>query len=568
MVALFLLSSLLDLLGLGLIGPYVALIANPTGVPDGPGGLILKIALGENMNRLIPALGLVLILTFSIKAYAAIVINSVIIRFGYDQQTRLRIALMTAYQDMPYQDFIRRNSADYIYNIQLLTHQYAGGVIIPGLRSIADAMILFVIVLVLASKSIVGLFAIISLLLATSLLYYGLFQKRLRSDGELSNRAATQMLQAVQEGIAGLKEIRILGKDHAFLSRVKLQAHNYAEFQARSQIIGAIPRHLFEGVLVVVSVSIVTANIMMGNDPSAIMPTLAVFGFAALRLIPAASSISANLLQLRFNRNSIHRLYSDLTSLSGPTRESATGAQAAGPSEFRTLRLEGVKFTYEEGKSLAIDDVSLVILSGESVGVIGASGSGKTTLIDVLLGLLKPSAGSIKYNGRDLETALVDWRANVAYLPQQVFLVDDTLRMNIALGDEDGMIDEDRIIEAIERAQLRELLSQLPAGLNTTLGERGIRLSGGQRQRVALARAFYHRRNVLVMDEATSALDSDTEGEIVEEIRRLKGKVTMIVIAHRASTVEHCDRIYRLEAGRIIDSGPPDLLLHAHTEEK
>ena len=199
-------------------------------------------------------------------------------------------------------------------------------------------------------------------------------------------------------------------------------------------------------------------------------------------------------------------------------------------------------------------NLSIDLHAGESIGLIGTSGSGKTTIVDILLGLLAPTGGSVIYNGDPLQNNLPSWRSQVAYIPQNIFLLDDTLRANIAIGLKED-IDEKKVEKAIKQAQLNDLLQQLPKGLDTVLGERGLRLSGGQRQRVALARAFYFDRDVLIMDEATSALDNETEKEIIEEIRRLKGKKTMIVIAHRLTTVKHCDCIYRLENGKVVDKG-------------
>jgi ABC-type multidrug transport system fused ATPase/permease subunit len=250
----------------------------------------------------------------------------------------------------------------------------------------------------------------------------------------------------------------------------------------------------------------------------------------------------------------VSQLYRDATTLDRLGAEPARGI--AGRSEsFRSLALEDVSFTYPGADAPALDGLSLRINANESVGIVGLSGSGKTTLVDVLLGLLEPQSGKMLYNDRLLAEALSEWRAQVAYLPQQVFLVDDTLRRNVALGVKDDEIDEARLHEALRQASLAELVTQLPAGANTRLGEHGVRLSGGQRQRVALARAFYYGRDVLVMDEATSALDHETEQEIVEEIERLKGRKTVLVIAHRLSTIARCDRIIRLEDGRIVERG-------------
>ena len=195
------------------------------------------------------------------------------------------------------------------------------------------------------------------------------------------------------------------------------------------------------------------------------------------------------------------------------------------------------------------------INAGESIGLIGPSGSGKTTLVDMLLGLLEPQQGNIQYNGEGVKTVLQQWRSQAAYIPQQVFLIDDTLRHNVAFGIDNDEIDNDRLQESLRQSKLIKVVEQLPQGVETILGENGVRLSGGQRQRVALARAFYHGRDILVMDEATSALDDQTEQEIVKEIDQLKGKKTMIVIAHRLTTLKHCNRIYKLENGRVVAVG-------------
>jgi ABC-type bacteriocin/lantibiotic exporter with double-glycine peptidase domain len=223
---------------------------------------------------------------------------------------------------------------------------------------------------------------------------------------------------------------------------------------------------------------------------------------------------------------------------------------------FEVLELRSINYRYTKSSPLVLKDVSIKIKLGDSIGIIGTSGSGKTTLLDVILGLLEPQDGEIIFNGKKVSSdILIGWRSQCAYLPQEVFLIDNSIRRNVALGIKDVDINEKHVLEALRSAQLLEFLEQLPEGLDTILGEHGVRLSGGQRQRVALARAFYHQRNILVLDEATSALDNETEQEIVEEIKYFKGEKTIIVIAHRLTTVHHCDRIFRLENGRIIEEG-------------
>ena len=229
---------------------------------------------------------------------------------------------------------------------------------------------------------------------------------------------------------------------------------------------------------------------------------------------------------------------------------------------FQQIKLNDISFSYSNSPNKILEEISLQINLGDCIGIIGPSGSGKTTLVDLLLGLLSFQEGSIEYNGQLLDSKLEDWQSKVAYLPQEVFIMDETFRSNVALETDETNIDDLKVIKSIKKARLKDFLDQLPQGLNTTLGERGMRLSGGQRQRVALARAFYHEREVLVLDEATSSLDTETEKEIVDEIRHLKGKATMLVVAHRLSTLQYCDRIYELKEGRLIKSGSPEEMLN------
>jgi len=300
---------------------------------------------------------------------------------------------------------------------------------------------------------------------------------------------------------------------------------------------------------------------LFGNNLKALVPTIGFIGMAALRLLPVIHGLSNSLVHLRHNRFAVGWLYTDLIKLKESPKSVCKSYNKSTNGEFHELVLDGIQYFYPESKMPALDQISLRIQEGETVGFIGPSGAGKTTLVDLMLGLLKPSKGSLLYNGEELKGSLSRWQSQIAYLPQQVFLIDNTLRNNVALGINDNEIDDQLVHESLNNASLQEFVDTLPQGIETELGERGVRLSGGQRQRVAIARAFYHGRNVLVMDEATSALDHETESEIVEEIKRLKRKKTIIVIAHRLTTVKHCDRIYCLEKGKIVNSGPPSKIL-------
>jgi ATP-binding cassette, subfamily B, bacterial PglK len=556
LVLLFLGSSLLDVAGIGLIGPYVALVVD-TRVLDGMlGHVIAAIGLPREQRAVLILLGLLLIGIFLLKAIAAIGIRGAIIRFSQNQRVRLQATLMQTYQALPYTEFMRRNSSEYVHAISDLTARFAEVVHI-GLRMVSDGIVAIMILGLLAWQNAPALALLAGLLLAVIFGYDRLFRRNLRSHGERANQAALTMLRGVHEGIEGLKEIRILGKEEHFYRMVHEGAMALARLLTRVLLITLLPRYLLEASMVVFVVTLVVVILLLGQDPQILVPTLGVFGVAALRLAPSANAVSSSLIELRYNRDSIFRLQRDIYVVARSAREPPKLSPETSDG-FRILALDQVEFTYPEACQPALKGLSLEIRAGESIGLIGPSGSGKTTLVDVLLGLLEPQAGQLRYNDRPLKDALSEWRGQVAYLPQQVFLIDDTLRSNVALGVDDTQIDEARLSEALRQARLEELVHQLPDGKHTIIGERGIRFSGGQRQRVALARAFYHRRSVLIMDEATSALDDETESEIIDEIRRLKGQKTIIVIAHRLTTVRYCDRIYRFENGLIVNQGTYD----------
>lgn len=485
---------------------------------------------------------------------------------------------MAAYQDLPYTDYLRRNSSEYIHCIQSLTGLFANGVVAPLLRALSDGIVGLVIICFLAKASPMALILMVAMFCPVLIVYDRVFRRNLRSIGLMANQGSRQVVKGVHEGIEGLKEIRILGKERYFHKMVVSGANDYAASMIRSQTVSTAPKYLLELVLICFVVSLVLVTLRLEDSLQSLAPVLALFGIAALRLLPMVNVFSNGLSQLRFNRNTVSQLYEDLRRLeiiNGSKRSSEACRNGNGLSggsqqdytkeKFTVLDLRNVSFSYPGATRKALCGISLEIRPGESIGLVGSSGSGKTTLVDVLLGLLEPQDGEILYNGVPLRESLGQWRNQIAYLPQQVFLVDNTLRNNVALGEEDLEIDDERVLAALRQARLAELVEQLPKGVNTVLGERGVRLSGGQRQRVALARAFYHGRNVLVMDEATSALDTETEAEIVAEIQRLKGLKTMVVIAHRLSTVQHCDRIYRLENGVIVESGHPATILRIHS---
>jgi len=360
-----------------------------------------------------------------------------------------------------------------------------------------------------------------------------------------------KIIQGVNEGIVGFKEIRVLGKEKYFHKIVSDSSFDYSVNHSKSLLITTAPKYFLELLMVVFIVIIVTVANSSNSAFNHIIPTLAIFGVASVRILPAANIISSFIGMLRYHKDGINKLHDNYTMFNCYSGDSTLTVACSNEKEFHDIDFMNVSFIYKDKSHNVIDNVSFNIKSGEIVGFIGASGSGKTTIIDLMLGLLKPSEGNIKYNGVILEECLSAWWNKVAYIPQDILLLDDSLRSNIALGIDENNVENDKMIEALKSSRLFNFIDQLPEGIETTIGERGMRLSGGQKQRIALARALYHDREVLIFDEATSALDNETEKEIVDEIRYLKGNKTMIIIAHRLNTLQYCDVIYEIENGSI-----------------
>lgn len=553
---LIIFSSILDLLGIGLIAPYIGLIVNPELLSEGETfNFLFRYIENPSLNTILQIIGVALIIIFLIKSFLAIFINKLIFEFTFDHSIKLRTRLMESYQSLPYVQFIKRNSSEFIHNINLGAY-FSQGILNPLLKLVSEGLVCLFILSFLAWENGPALILLVSLLALVIILYDVFFRKKVRDFGRLNNIYSNQILKGVNEGIGGIKEMRILGNERFFSEYVTHVAKQHAVINVKNQIISSLPRYFLEVVLVTFIVLIVMVSIYLGHDLKGILPLLSMFGVAGMRLAPSTSFIINGISQARFGRDAVKILYDDLTSLEESRKNIfENSSKSLKDFDFQELRLENVSFRYPGSNQDALKNVSLTIKAGESIGIIGPSGSGKTTLVDLLLGLLVQTNGKVFYNGKELCNELIPLQAQVAYLPQQVFILDSTLRENVAIGTKESDIDDSRVIEALEKASLGNVLRELPEGLDTRLGEYGVRLSGGQRQRVALARAFYYRRSVLVMDESTSALDNQTEEEIVNEIKGLKGQKTIIAIAHRVSTLRHCSVIYKMVSGEIATSG-------------
>ena len=501
--------------------------------------------------------GSFIIAIFCIKAFVGYVVQKSIVAFSYFQQARLQNRLIKTYQSIPYQFHLQRNSATLVNAIQIYTDSFTTNTLICALRVTANLLILLVLTGLLLVTNPLPLLSMVGFLLIVLFIYDKGIKNSLKQAGKLVADLSSKIIQDINQIISGFMEIRVLGKESFFHDKIQNNIIQYAKANSLKAALQFVPRYLIESVMVIFVVVLSIVFILVKGEAVSVLPILASFTAAGVRLVPSANQVMQGITELRFGVPVLNSLYKELNLMNIFKNESLKNNNTFKPffASFNKLQLKSVTYQYNMAKQSALYQISISIYRGQSIGLIGASGAGKSTLVNVILGLLTPTAGIVTVDDVDIHKNLRAWLDHVAYIPQMIFIMDDTIRRNVAFGIPDEDIQEDRLMKAIKMSRLEEVVKQLPNGLDSLLGEHGIRLSGGQRQRVALARAFYHERDLIIMDEATSALDNETECEIIRSIEALKGQKTLIVIAHRLSTVKHCDVLYRLEQGKIVSYG-------------
>jgi ATP-binding cassette, subfamily B, bacterial PglK len=466
--------------------------------------------------------------------------------------------LLAAYLGAPYAFHFRRNSAALIHRVTDAVHSVFRGVLGSLVNTASEALVVAGIIVILALTA-PGVTAI-AVVVVGGLLLLPLTLSRHATTrwGRAVQQLDTEILQTLQQSLGGVKEVKVIGRESFFLSQFDERVASAARLRSRYVTVAATLRMGVETTFVC-GLLAVSLLLTLRSGGAAALPLLGLYAYAGFRVIPAANRIMLYVTQLRYSRSWIHDLRADLAALPPPVKAATAASE---PIRFaRAIALERVSYTYDGEPEPVLVDVSLGIVKGESIGIVGPSGAGKSTLVDLLLGLLTPTAGRITVDGRDIASALPSWQRHIGYVPQEPFVLDDTVRRNVAFGVRDAEIDDRRVLAALGLAQLADVVAALPDGLDTMLGERGTRLSGGQRQRVAVARALYHEPEVLVFDEATSALDTPTERELIAALEALRGVKTLVVIAHRLTTVRRCDRLAVLRDGRLAAVGPYDDLL-------
>lgn len=562
LLLIFIFTSVVEAIGIGLIGPFLNFAGNPDSIYKIPVlNWIYQSFNLQSSSQFIPVLAIGIAIVFCFKAISYFLAHKYVIEFSFRQKSLLRIKLLNAYLNVPYSFYLKANTASIIKNTILETNKFCWQTLLPLLEFTANLVLVFIMLLLLAKTDML-LLTLTLLVLAPIFLLFFQLRKKMARWGKKMSIAEQEMIRTINHGLGGIKETRIIGCEPYFERRMNWECQQYEKSIIAFSLIQKTPRILIETVLIIFIILFVSlSQIFFQQDIQSITSILAVFSLAAIRLIPAATSAINNMGKMQNSSYALDALCFDLKTIEEQNKFKLQSLIAEPVENNRAMsfksqiEINNLTYTYPDLSEPAIKDVSLKIDRGDSIALIGKSGAGKTTLVDLILALLEPKSGDILVDNVSIYDNSRAWQRLVGYIPQSIYLIDDTIEHNIAFGVEDGAIDAIRMEEAIAAAQLTETIQQLPEGIHTLVGERGVRLSGGQRQRIGIARALYHQREILVLDEATSALDNETEQLVSDAIKSLGGTITLIIIAHRLSTVEHCDCIYVLDRGSLVESG-------------
>lgn len=481
-------------------------------------------------------------------------------RFVYGNMFDMQKRLLTNFIHRPYEYFLHVNSAEIvrILNVDVANTFGMLSTLLFMFSEILVSSMLAITVFVMAP----GITAVMVVILLVLLFVVNTFVKPiLKKSGSEQQSAGTGMNKWLIQSIQGIKEIKVMKSEPFFQDNYFVYGEQYIRSLRKYQILTITPRFLIEAISMASMFIVLGVLIFRNNDIEALIPIITVIAMAAMRLLPSANRISTSLGTIAFCEPMLDKLIDSLKIISGKDEVSLSMdldyddeyLQKNGKIECSDdIRLNEITYKYEDAADYVLKDASMDIKIGESIGIIGESGAGKTTAVDIILGLLRPQSGHVLVDGIDIRNNMEDWLARIGYIPQMIFMLDDTIRANVVFGVPDFRYTDEDIWEALKEASLDEFVRGLPDGINTEIGERGVRLSGGQRQRIGIARALFRKPDILFFDEATSALDNATESAIMESIEKLHGKKTMIIIAHRLSTIEACDHVYRVENKKIV----------------
>lgn len=555
-------TSLLELVGVTIIVPFMTAVMNPEKVLNNEYVLfVMEWFHIEKVDpdKLLLVLGLAIIVVYVIKNAALIWSRYIQSVYQVNLQKEISVMMMESYMNHPYEYFVNTNSAQILRGIDADVSGFANILNILFTSFAEFLTILLIMGFVLTADFVTSVGLMIIALFCILVTVFG--TKNIMTKTGIKYRdTVAKRYQCACQTVNGIKEIFVMQKRGFFLRTYEKTYKEYVKVVKIYQLVTSLPERLIEIMIVGGIVVIICVRIMLGYAAAEYVPQLAALALACFRLLPSLNKIADGASQLIYNKPCLDAVYANIDEArkfvceNGDTERIISDERTEHLSFDEEIAIEGITWRYLNGDRNILEQVSLKIKKGESIAVIGESGAGKSTLADIIMGLLRPQCGRVLVDGKPIESNYFEWAQMIGYVPQSVYLIDDTIRNNVAFGIPQEEIDDKEVWHALKQAKMDEYISKLPQGLDTIVGERGIKFSGGQRQRIAIARAMYYDPEIFVLDEATSALDNETEEAVMESIDWLHGRKTLIIIAHRLSTIQKCDKVYEVVDGKIVEN--------------
>lgn len=560
MTILMIIGGLLEACSVSLVLPFMDAAMNSASVMEkGYVRWICRMLEIDTSRGFLMMLAVVLAAIYILKNIYLLFEYNVQYRFVYGNMFEMQKRLLNHFIHRPYEYFLKINSGEIIRIVNVdtsLTFELLSTILAFFSETVVSVMLIATVFIL--SPLITTVMAMLLLLL---LLTINQMLKPILTKAGVENQAsAAGMNKWLLQSIQGIKELKVMARESFFLEKYNGYGQQYVRTLRKSQILGIVPRFFIEALCMSAMFLILAVLLYRGAALTEIVPIVSAVAMAAVRLMPSVNRMSKALANISYGEPMLDKLIESMQDISGRTGISLTmdlkhEADCHEKEDSLTyeadLNFHEITYRYPGAEKDVLHKASMSVVAGESAGIIGASGAGKTTAVDIILGLLKPEKGQVLVDGREIMSNMKDWRSKVGYIPQMIFMLDDTVRANVTFGMPESEFTDDDVWNALEEASLAEFVKGLPKGLDTEIGERGVRLSGGQRQRIGIARALFRNTDVLIFDEATSALDNNTESAIMESINRLHGKKTIIIIAHRLTTIETCNHIFKIENGKI-----------------
>lgn len=494
-----------------------------------------------------------IIAAYLIKTFYIIMQNNIIYKFIYFGHKELSCKVMNSYLEQDYFFHVKNNSADLIRNVYNDTNMFYVAVlnVIQLISELCTITAIGVYLFVKDGMLTLGIGVIVG---SFTFFFMRFYKNRLKHMGEEYRRLYAGIVKCMQQSFGGIKEIKIANREKFFGDEFDSINYDLAKNQKDNALLNSIPKPVMEAACIGSLMIIVIIKAAAGDISTAFATTLGVFAMGAMRLLPSVNKISSYISTLLYSRAFVESVFTERQRMLTIAKRKSEENTISEITFDKNISVEELSFSYDEGEENVIDDVSFEIRKNTSVAFIGPSGAGKTTMVDIMLGVLKPQKGAVKVDGSNIADCMDAWHKKVGYIPQNIYLMDESLRKNIAFGVPEDEIDDEKVWKVLREAQLESVVKEMDEKLDTVIGEMGVRLSGGQRQRIGIARALYRDPEILVLDEATSALDTETEKAVMEAIDSLHGRMTLIIIAHRLSTIKNCDVVYEVKEGKVTRS--------------